>query len=66
MFVLGRPDIWPVGDLALQEGARMLKGLDERPDPAALARIGSGWQPLRSAAALVLWRLYTHRRAGGR
>jgi len=65
MFCLGRPDVWPAGDLALAEGARLLKRLRARPDPQRLERIGRRWRPHRSAAALLLWRYYSHRRAGG-
>ena len=41
MACLGRQDIWPVGDIGLQEGVRRLKDLKERPnveDMTCLAR----------------------------
>lgn len=62
MFALGDPDVFPVGDLALREGVRMTLGLPERPDAAAAGVLTAAWQPERSAAALLLWRLYRHRR----
>ncbi|MCP6048601.1 hypothetical protein NL342_28550, partial [Klebsiella pneumoniae] len=35
-FALGRADVFAAGDLALQEAARIMYGLDARPGPAAL------------------------------
>lgn len=58
MFCLGRPDIWPAGDIALQEAVRAVKGLDRRPDPGKMDRIGEAWRPWRSVAAHFLWRYY--------
>ena len=36
IFKLGRPDVMPAGDLGVQEGLRILDGLDERPTPEIL------------------------------
>ena len=54
---LGHADAWPVGDLALQEAARLAFGLPaaEREGDAALAE---PWRPLRAVAARVLWTYY--------
>lgn len=62
LMVLRRPDVWPVGDIALQESARMVKGLDRRPDPVAMVEIGERWRPWRSVAARLLWHDYLARR----
>jgi len=57
LFHLGRLDVFAPGDLGLQEGIRVLDGLDTRPSPArALAR-AEVWSPLRSVASWYLWRL---------
>ena len=32
LMVLGRPDVWPVGDIALAESVGQVKGLGRRPD----------------------------------
>ena len=56
MFTLGRPDVWPVADLGVQEGYRLVSGADVRPTPAALAAEGERYRPFRSAAAWYLWR----------
>ena len=58
MFALGRADVLAAGDLALQEGARMLFGLPARPAPAALATMAEAWSPWRAVAARLLWAYY--------
>jgi len=57
MFKLGRLDVLPVGDLGVQEGLRLLDGLERRPTPDELAERGEVWRPLASVAAWFLWRL---------
>jgi DNA-3-methyladenine glycosylase II len=58
LFCLGHPDAWPVGDLALQEAARLALGLEIRPSAKALAEIGERWRPWRGVAARLLWAYY--------
>ncbi len=58
LSALRRPDTWPTGDIALQEGARRAKGLDVRPTPVELETIGEAWRPHRATAARLLWHLY--------
>jgi DNA-3-methyladenine glycosylase II len=58
LSALRRPDTWPVGDIALQEGARRVRRLDVRPSPAELTVIGEAWRPHRATAARLLWHLY--------
>ncbi len=58
LTALGRCDVLPAGDLALQEGARMLYGLADRPGAAALRATGEGWRPWRAVAARLLWAYY--------
>lgn len=58
MFSLGRADILPSGDLALQESARLLFDLPERPKPKALAQMAEDWSPWRSVAARALFSYY--------
>ena len=60
MFALGRADVFAPGDLALQEGARHLLGLDERPKERALREIAQQWSPWRAVAARGLWEYYHH------
>ena len=58
LFCLGHPDAWPVGDIALQEAARIALNLRKRPDPARLTKIGEKWRPHRGVAARLLWAYY--------
>jgi DNA-3-methyladenine glycosylase II len=60
LFALGRPDIWPVDDLAVQVSAQRLKGLAERPSRAEMMELAEPWRPHRSAAARFLWHTYRH------
>ncbi|MDM7459711.1 MAG: DNA-3-methyladenine glycosylase 2 family protein [Paracoccus sp. (in: a-proteobacteria)] len=57
-FALGRADAMAAGDLALQEGARMLYALPDRPDAAALRDLAEPWRPWRAVAARGLWAYY--------
>jgi DNA-3-methyladenine glycosylase II len=58
LFALGDMDAWPFNDLALQEGMKRLKGLDERPSGKAMQQLGEPWRPYRGAGALMLWHIY--------
>lgn len=57
LFHLGRLDVFAPGDLGLQEGIRILDGLEARPAPAAALQRAEVWRPLRSVASWYLWRL---------
>ncbi len=58
MFSLGRADVFAPGDLALQEAARVLFDLPERPKERALRQMAEDWSPWRSVAARLLWAYY--------
>ena len=58
MFALGRADVFAPGDLALQEAARLLYGLEARPTEKAFRAMAEAWSPWRSVAARVLWAYY--------
>jgi DNA-3-methyladenine glycosylase II len=58
LFALGDMDAWPANDIALQEGMKRLKSLDERPNGKMLEKLGEAWRPYRSAGALMLWHIY--------
>lgn len=60
MFSLGRADVFAPGDLALQESARILFDLPERPGERALRQMAQDWSPWRSVAARLLWAYYKH------
>lgn len=58
MFSIGRADVFAPGDLALQEAARMLFAMPERPAEKALRRQAAAWSPWRGVAARLLWAYY--------
>ena len=58
MFALGRADVFAPGDLALQEGARLVFGLPERPGEKALRAMAQDWSPWRAVAARLFWAYY--------
>jgi len=58
MFSLGRADVFAPGDLALQESARLLFDLPDRPKDRAFRQMAEDWSPWRSVAARLLWAYY--------
>jgi DNA-3-methyladenine glycosylase II len=58
IFAMGRSDIWPAGDLALQTAQQRIRCLDQRPTPKASRALAEAWAPWRSAAAVTLWHYY--------
>lgn len=58
LLALGRPDIWPAGDLALATAMRRAIGLDALPTRDEQIRIADAWRPWRSVAARILWHAY--------
>ena len=58
LMALCRPDVWPVGDIALASAAKNLKGLPSRPTQPELSEIALAWQPYRATAARMLWHYY--------
>ncbi len=59
---LGRPDVWPVGDRALQVAAGETLRRGSTPTASELELIGERWRPLRASAARLLWHAYLRRR----
>jgi len=58
LMVLRRPDVWPVGDVALATAYKNLKGNSERPTQPELSKIALAWRPHRATAARMLWHYY--------
>ena len=59
MFALGRPDIWPSGDLAVRVGFGRIMGWKDRPDEKRVIDEGGAFSPYRSALALLCWQFYS-------
>lgn len=55
----GRLDVFPGGDVALQEAIRWVDGIAVRPDQAAAYARAEGWRPYRGVATMLLWGWYT-------
>lgn len=64
LIALGRPDVWPRGDLALARSLRRVKRLRSAPGEDRMAKIARTWTPWRAVAARVLWHDYLS--SGGR
>lgn len=55
----GRLDVFPGGDVALQEAIRWADGAEERPDQKAAYVRAEVWRPYRAVATHLLWAWYT-------
>jgi DNA-3-methyladenine glycosylase II len=63
LMALGRPDVFPSGDLAVASAAQDLMALDERPEAGLLDELALQWRPWRSIAARLLWHYYLSSKA---
>jgi len=55
LMALGRRDVWPSGDIALQGAVQDLKGLPARPSAETMVDLAEAWRPWRAVAARILW-----------
>ena len=62
LSALRRPDIWPIGDLALAVAVQEVKRLRSRPSPERLERLSQLWRPYRAVAARLFWHAYLSKR----
>ncbi|MEM8723893.1 MAG: DNA-3-methyladenine glycosylase 2 family protein [Pseudomonadota bacterium] len=60
LFAEGRADMWPAGDLAVQEGIKRLLDMAERPNEKELREIGERWRPHRGPVAIFTWHFYAN------
>jgi DNA-3-methyladenine glycosylase II len=58
LMAMGRPDIWPTGDLALAVAVERVKKMPRRPSPQELGELSRKWRPWRGVAARILWHFY--------
>ena len=65
IFSLRRLDIFPAGDLALQEAAKNLLNLKNRPSEKEMRKIAESWVPYRSVCAIILWHFYRNLKSRG-
>jgi DNA-3-methyladenine glycosylase II len=62
LSALRRPDVWPVGDLALATAVQEVKRLHRRPSPEKLEKMSAPWRPWRAVAARLFWHAYLCKR----
>lgn len=55
IFVLGRLDVWPTGDLGIRRALQINYDLPELPVDGAMTALAEPWRPYRSVAAWYLW-----------
>ena len=58
LMALRRPDVWPVGDLALATAVQEVLALHARPSPEELESLSVPWKPWRAIAARLFWHHY--------
>lgn len=56
IFSLGRPDVFPHGDLGVRSAIRDRYELDDLPDKATSVAIAEKWRPFASVASWYCWR----------
>lgn len=64
MFCHGRLDVFPGGDVALQEAMRWADRAEVRPTEKEAYTRAEAWKPYRGVAAHLLWRCYGAVRRG--
>lgn len=64
LFCAGHPDIWPAGDLALQNALKMAFGLEGRPAEKPCRAFAEVWSPWRGVAARLFWAYHAAEKAG--
>lgn len=55
LFELGRLDVWPVGDLGIRHGWKLIYGMDEMPSARELGPSGDKFRPYRTIPAWYSW-----------
>ena len=62
LFALQRANVFPLGDLAMVNALKELKGLTKQTKHEELLMLADGWQPYRSVATMLLWHYYLRKR----
>ena len=62
LHALHRTDIFPIGDIALVNALRDIKGLDKLTPKETLVELAEPWRPYRSIATMLLWHHYLSKR----
>ena len=57
MFTLNRLDVFPIKDLGIKKGMKVLFKLDKLPDDNLMIKNSNRWKPYRTIACLYLWKI---------
>lgn len=58
LFVLERPDVLPLGDLAIRNGIQQLYGTGEELSRDEMREVATAWRPYRSVGTRYIWAAY--------
>lgn len=56
IFVLNRPDVWPVDDFGLRRAIQLAYGMRKPPDAKRMLKHAEPWRPYRTVASWYLWK----------
>ena len=56
LFGLGRPNLFPMADIGIQNAIKKLFGMEQKPTREEMERLSAAWDPYLSYASLYLWR----------
>jgi DNA-3-methyladenine glycosylase II len=56
MFGLGRPNLFPLADIGIQNAMKQYYQLEKKPTAEEMERLKKPWEPYLSYASLYLWR----------
>lgn len=62
MMAMQRINLFPVGDIALINSLKNIKGLPRQTDKEAVLLVAEKWRPYRTVAAFLLWHAYINKR----
>ena len=62
MHALQRTDLFPLGDIALVNSLKEVKGLPKDISKEDMLKIAEPWRPYRTIAAMILWHAYIKKR----
>jgi DNA-3-methyladenine glycosylase II len=62
MHALQRTDLFPLGDIALVNSLKEIKGLAKNISKEEMLKIAEPWRPYRTIASMILWHAYIQKR----
>ena len=62
MHALQRTDLFPLGDIALVNSLKEIKGLPKDISKEKMLAIAEPWRPYRTIASMILWHAYIQKR----